>query len=490
MLPSWFTKLRDVKAGSKQPKQHGSPPVTSKQQHEAPTNLTKSFSLRRASSKARNARFEIDILDACRSEDTGRPSCSSSDSDLCKGMQSSGLHKKSTDALLIHQGTIQLDGCERKGTSQADTDKNAESWDDNVSKLSPSTGSLPSTQKLGLVVSDNEIEDSPLTSETSSSFGSEMSSAESSVSSKCSSCEEECLQRNRIWQEGFRSFDGTCRIMQNDCEEVKVPEEVEESSGCANLMIRLSQENAEIRRSLLKEPQKGRQWSSFSSSMDSDGSSLSSNAVKSSSASSETRKKCTSTPILIKRNVNESNSRLEGDLECALLDNSALKQQAVDQKMSFKPSGRSWKTKASALTLDKPSQRENALSLVGTQETTARSILGAHQISFGDNPCGGGKCGTLQMQRRRQRGSSISAVLPPDLQGVVGDSLAFVKISNEPYEDFRQSMYEMIMEKDLEGSVDVEELLYCYLTLNSPEHHELIEEVFSDVWSAVLMKMR
>eukprot|EP00250_Pteridium_aquilinum_P015596 c22664_g1_i1 orf=623-2413(+) len=91
---------------------------------------------------------------------------------------------------------------------------------------------------------------------------------------------------------------------------------------------------------------------------------------------------------------------------------------------------------------------------------------------------------------RRHSASSFSAALPEDLQGVVGDSVALVKMSYNPYDDFRQSMYEMIMEKDLEESMDVEELLYCYLSLNPPELHELIEEVFSDVWSLILMSVR
>ncbi|MCO5575530.1 hypothetical protein L7F22_029331 [Adiantum nelumboides] len=93
---------------------------------------------------------------------------------------------------------------------------------------------------------------------------------------------------------------------------------------------------------------------------------------------------------------------------------------------------------------------------------------------------------------RGHRGSSFSAALPEKLQDVVGDSVALVKMSDTPYEDFRQSMYEMIMEQDFEEDpMDVEErLLQCYLTLNSPELHPLIKEVFSDVWSSILMNVR
>ncbi|KAH7437395.1 hypothetical protein KP509_05G069100 [Ceratopteris richardii] len=88
---------------------------------------------------------------------------------------------------------------------------------------------------------------------------------------------------------------------------------------------------------------------------------------------------------------------------------------------------------------------------------------------------------------RRQRGSSFSAALPDALQHVVGDSVALVKISESPYEDFRQSIYEMIMDNDVEGLINVEDLLHCYLALNPPELHVLIRDAFTDVWSSILM---
>lgn len=85
---------------------------------------------------------------------------------------------------------------------------------------------------------------------------------------------------------------------------------------------------------------------------------------------------------------------------------------------------------------------------------------------------------------------SCSIPLPPDLQLIVGNSIALLKLSQDPYEDFRGSMYEMIMEKDLEESENMEELLYCYLRLNSPQLHDLIQEAFSQVWTEILMRVR
>ncbi|KAL6201317.1 hypothetical protein ACLB2K_025031 [Fragaria x ananassa] len=62
------------------------------------------------------------------------------------------------------------------------------------------------------------------------------------------------------------------------------------------------------------------------------------------------------------------------------------------------------------------------------------------------------------------------------------DSFAVVKCSFDPQQDFRDSMVEMIVEKKLTRPDDLEELLACYLTLNSDEYHDLIIKVFRQVW--------
>lgn len=62
------------------------------------------------------------------------------------------------------------------------------------------------------------------------------------------------------------------------------------------------------------------------------------------------------------------------------------------------------------------------------------------------------------------------------------DSFAMVKCSFNPQQDFRDSMLEMIKEKRIRRPEELEELLACYLTLNSDEYHDLIIEVFRQVW--------
>ncbi|KAJ7973872.1 transcription repressor OFP8-like [Quillaja saponaria] len=90
-------------------------------------------------------------------------------------------------------------------------------------------------------------------------------------------------------------------------------------------------------------------------------------------------------------------------------------------------------------------------------------------------------------QQRNWRGSkgqsSEMGVLP--LQGKVKDSFAIVKRSSDPYNDFRKSMLEMIVEKQIFGPKDLENLLQCFLSLNSYHHHIVIVEVFTEILEAL-----
>ncbi|XP_017979425.1 PREDICTED: transcription repressor OFP5 [Theobroma cacao] len=62
------------------------------------------------------------------------------------------------------------------------------------------------------------------------------------------------------------------------------------------------------------------------------------------------------------------------------------------------------------------------------------------------------------------------------------ENFAMVKCSFDPEKDFRDSMVEMIMEKRISQPEELEELLACYLTLNSDAYHDLIIKVFQQVW--------
>lgn len=61
-------------------------------------------------------------------------------------------------------------------------------------------------------------------------------------------------------------------------------------------------------------------------------------------------------------------------------------------------------------------------------------------------------------------------------------SFAVVKSSMDPQTDFRDSMVEMIVENNIRASKDLEDLLACYLSLNSNEFHGLIVKAFEQIW--------
>ncbi|XP_023521972.1 transcription repressor OFP4 isoform X1 [Cucurbita pepo subsp. pepo] len=64
----------------------------------------------------------------------------------------------------------------------------------------------------------------------------------------------------------------------------------------------------------------------------------------------------------------------------------------------------------------------------------------------------------------------------------LSESIAMVKTSHNPQEDFRESMVEMIIENNIRSSKDLEDLLACYLILNSDEYHNLIIKTFEQIW--------
>ncbi|KAL3681221.1 hypothetical protein R1sor_024177 [Riccia sorocarpa] len=77
----------------------------------------------------------------------------------------------------------------------------------------------------------------------------------------------------------------------------------------------------------------------------------------------------------------------------------------------------------------------------------------------------------------------LVATAHDDRTTVMGsESVAVVKASFDPYQDFRDSMVEMILENDIQTAGDLEELLQCYLSLNSSDYHSIIVQVFSDIW--------
>ncbi|KAK8947259.1 hypothetical protein KSP39_PZI007187 [Platanthera zijinensis] len=86
-----------------------------------------------------------------------------------------------------------------------------------------------------------------------------------------------------------------------------------------------------------------------------------------------------------------------------------------------------------------------------------------------------------EKERRGERRSRKIKKTGP--ASVAAQSVAVVKESSEPYADFRDSMVQMIVEKELYTWEDLNDLLHRFLSLNSPRYHHLILHAFTDLWS-------
>nr|AGV22117.1 ovate family protein 1 [Betula luminifera] len=83
---------------------------------------------------------------------------------------------------------------------------------------------------------------------------------------------------------------------------------------------------------------------------------------------------------------------------------------------------------------------------------------------------------------RKVQGQSRRSVSSSTSRRSISDSFAVVKSSFDPQRDFTESMVEMIVENNIKASKDLEDLLACYLSLNSDEYHDLIIKVFKQIW--------
>ncbi|KAL7090363.1 hypothetical protein ACP275_12G036000 [Erythranthe tilingii] len=81
--------------------------------------------------------------------------------------------------------------------------------------------------------------------------------------------------------------------------------------------------------------------------------------------------------------------------------------------------------------------------------------------------------------------SVFKKLIPCAVEGKVKESFAVVKRSDEPYEDFKESMMEMIVEKQMFEERDLEQLLQCFLSLNSRHYHGIIVQAFSEIWDVI-----
>ncbi|CAD5175004.1 transcription repressor OFP8-like [Musa acuminata AAA Group] len=67
----------------------------------------------------------------------------------------------------------------------------------------------------------------------------------------------------------------------------------------------------------------------------------------------------------------------------------------------------------------------------------------------------------------------------------VEESVAVVKETKDPLGEFRRSMLQMIIDKEIVDGEELRELLRRFLALNSPRHHDTILRAFAEIWEEV-----
>ncbi|CAF2333344.1 unnamed protein product [Brassica napus] len=78
---------------------------------------------------------------------------------------------------------------------------------------------------------------------------------------------------------------------------------------------------------------------------------------------------------------------------------------------------------------------------------------------------------------------------PQPMKKETAESFAIVLTSVDPERDFRESMVEMIVENKMKEQKDLEDLLACYLSLNSSEYHDTIIKAFEKTWFHLTQSM-
>ncbi|GMI96027.1 ARABIDOPSIS THALIANA OVATE FAMILY PROTEIN 3, ovate family protein 3 [Hibiscus trionum] len=114
---------------------------------------------------------------------------------------------------------------------------------------------------------------------------------------------------------------------------------------------------------------------------------------------------------------------------------------------------------------------------ITVKETTKKNSSGVRKFTM-NSPGVRLRVNSPRIASRRIQGRRSVSSSSSSLSG----SFAVVKSSSDPQRDFRESMVEMIMENNIRESKDLEDLLACYLSLNSNEHHDVIVKVFKQIW--------
>lgn len=93
-----------------------------------------------------------------------------------------------------------------------------------------------------------------------------------------------------------------------------------------------------------------------------------------------------------------------------------------------------------------------------------------------------GQCTPPPPERKRRHKRSFSE---GSGRRVEEESVAVVKETKDPLGEFRRSMLQMIVEKEIVDDEELQELLRRLLTLNEPQHHTAILQAFAEIWEEV-----
>ncbi|KAJ3671016.1 hypothetical protein LUZ60_008442 [Juncus effusus] len=132
--------------------------------------------------------------------------------------------------------------------------------------------------------------------------------------------------------------------------------------------------------------------------------------------------------------------------------------------------------------LDNSYRNEPDPTLLRNKMRRKRRTKNRPVVTANDETCRKSFSGRIRTRKHRIRVSSPRRQAAKDKLESMVKKFAVVKRSNEPERDFRESMVEMILEKRIGRSDQLESLLACYLTLNSDEYHDVIVKVFRQVW--------
>lgn len=84
-------------------------------------------------------------------------------------------------------------------------------------------------------------------------------------------------------------------------------------------------------------------------------------------------------------------------------------------------------------------------------------------------------------QNRCTNNSKANSEFRVDSCSKISGALQVAINSDDPLQDFKKSMIQMIIEREIYSDEDLEELLNCFIKLNSPSHHYIIIQAFMEI---------